>query len=58
MTASTARDSGMMMVSRIRRSLAPSMRADSVSSGEIPMKNARSTRMLKTLTALGRISYR
>jgi hypothetical protein len=56
MTAVTALDVGSTIRHRIFQSLAPSIRALSIMSLPIFMKNARMTMMLKTLTALGRIS--
>lgn len=56
MTAVTALEVGSTIFHRIRQSPAPSMRALSIMSLAMFMKNARITMMLKTLTALGRIS--
>jgi hypothetical protein len=56
MTAVTALEVGSTIRHRIRHSPAPSIRADSIMSLAMFMKNARITIMLNTLTAEGRIS--
>ena len=52
----TALDSGSTMVRRMRKSLAPSMRAASMSSGGMPMKKDRITMKLNPAKTPGRIS--
>ena len=52
----TAFDSGSTMRARMRHSLAPSMRALSISSDGTLMKNARTTTRLNALIAVGRMS--
>ncbi|MBB5783141.1 hypothetical protein HD596_009897 [Nonomuraea jabiensis] len=55
-TATTAREVGITTDHRMRQSPAPSMRAASMRSCAVSMKNPRITMMLNTDTALGRIS--